>query len=143
MPLREIALTDPQRAAIRVYDPSGPYTENEPGIDLAAGLTPVREAWIEAARLQRGSKARAIKPEDNGNVSADHLAPLVPPARAVRTGRAGQLVTQFEFARAGIVTEEMIYVAHRENLARERGGRRRAADASPTARASAPRFPNS
>jgi phosphomethylpyrimidine synthase len=118
VPFREIALSDPNEAPVRVYDPSGPYTESNAPIDLAHGLPSVRGAWIEA-RSFSAAEPRAIKPEDNGNVSADHLAPLCPAARTLRAGRPGQLVTQFEFARAGIVTEEMIYVAHRENLARQ------------------------
>jgi phosphomethylpyrimidine synthase len=118
IPFREIALSDPNEAPVRVYDPSGPYTESNIAIDLADGLPSVREAWIEA-RGFAATKPRAIKPEDNGNVSGDHLAPLCPAERRLRAGNPGQLVTQLEFARAGIVTEEMIYVAHRENLARE------------------------
>jgi phosphomethylpyrimidine synthase len=118
VPFREIALTDQNEAPVRVYDPSGPYTENNIAIDLADGLPSVREAWIEA-RGFAATKPRAIKPEDNGNVSADHLAPLCPAERRLRAGKPGQLVTQLEFARAGMITEEMIYVAHRENLARE------------------------
>jgi phosphomethylpyrimidine synthase len=119
VPFREIALSDPNEAPVRVYDPSGPYTESNITIDLANGLKPVREAWIEARNFAE-AEPRAIKPEDNGNVSADHLAPLCPAARRLRAGKPSQLVTQFEFARAGIITEEMIYVAHRENLAREK-----------------------
>ena len=103
-----------------------------PGLRSVRALTPkatsrsiLPTASSRCARL--GSKratspkcSRApIKPEDNGNVSADRLAPLCPAERTLRAGKPGQLVTQFEFARAGIVTEEMIYVAHRENLARE------------------------
>src|SRR5208283_3308729 len=118
VPFREIALGDPNEPAVRVYDPSGPYTESATPIDLANGLPPVREAWI-AARGYSAIDGRAIRPEDNGDVSADRLAPLCPATRTLRGGDPGQLVTQFEFARAGIVTEEMIYVAHRENLARE------------------------
>ncbi len=118
VPFREIALSDPREAPVRVYDPSGPYTENNTAIDLTGGLPLVREAWIEA-RSFAAAEPRAVKPEDNGNVSADHLAPLCPAERRLRAGKPGQLVTQFEFARAGIITEEMIYVAHRENLARE------------------------
>ncbi len=118
IPFREIALSDQNEAPVRVYDPSGPYTESNAIIDLAAGLPSVREAWIEARGLAV-TEPRAIKPEDNGNVSTDRLAPLCPAERRLRAGKPGQLVTQFEFARAGIVTEEMIYVAHRENLARE------------------------
>ena len=118
IPFREIALSDPNEASVRVYDPSGPYTESDTAIDLAAGLKPVREAWIEARNFAE-VQPRPIKPEDNGNVSMDRLAPLCPAERTLRAGRPGQLVTQLEFARAGIITEEMIYVAHRENLARE------------------------
>ncbi len=118
VPFREITLSDPNAAPVRVYDPSGPYTESDIAIDLANGLKPVREAWIEARNFAV-TQPRPIKPEDNGNVSADRLAPLCPAERTLRAGKPGQLVTQFEFARAGIVTEEMIYVAHRENLARE------------------------
>ena len=104
VPFREIALSDPGEALVRVYDPSGPYAESNPAIDLANGLPSAREAWIEA-RSFAAAQPRAIKPEDNGNVSADHLAPLCPAARKLRTGKPGQLVTQLEFARAGIATE--------------------------------------
>ena len=124
VPFREIALSDPNEAPVRVYDPSGPYTESNITIDLANGLKPVREAWIEARNFAV-MQPRAIKPEDNGNVSADRLAPLCPAERTLRAGKPGQLVTQFEFARAGIITEEMIYVAHRENLGARGGGRTR------------------
>ena len=130
VPFREIALSDPNEPAVRVYDPSGPYTESAAPIDLAAGLPSVREVWI-AARGFASTEGRSIKPEDNGAVSADHLAPLCPASRTLRAGRPGELVTQLEFARAGIVTQEMIYVAHRENLARERaaeGANERLAD---------------
>ncbi len=118
VPFREIALADPSEPPVRVYDPSGPYTEGAARIDLARGLPPVREDWIKARGLA-AAEPRAIRPEDNGNVSADHLAPLCPATRTLRSGRRGEFVTQLEFARAGIITEEMIYVAHRENLARE------------------------
>jgi len=118
VPLREILLSDPLEPPVRVYDPSGPYTETDARIDLAAGLPAVREGWIEARGFDI-VEGRAIKPEDNGNVSADRLAPHCPAKRILRAGRPGQMVTQYEFARAGIVTPEMIYVAHRENVARE------------------------
>jgi phosphomethylpyrimidine synthase len=118
VPLREIVLSDPLEPPVRVYDPSGPYTETDARIDLAAGLPPVRENWI-AARGFDIVEGRPIKPEDNGNVSTDRLAPHCPAQRVLRAGRPGQMVTQYEFARAGIVTPEMVYVAHRENVARE------------------------
>jgi phosphomethylpyrimidine synthase len=118
VPLREIALSDPLEPPVRVYDPSGPYTEADPGVDLAKGLPPVRENWI-AARGLDAVAGRLVRPEDNGNVSDDRLVPACPAERTLRAGKPGQRVTQYEFARAGIVTQEMIYVAHRENLARE------------------------
>jgi phosphomethylpyrimidine synthase len=60
-----------------------------------------------------------VRPEDNGNVSPEKLVAECPAEREIRRGKPGQLVTQYEFARAGIVTPEMAYVAHRENLGRE------------------------
>jgi len=118
VPLREIVLSDLLEPPVRVYDPSGPYTETDPHIDLAAGLPAVREAWV-AARGLATVEGRVVKAEDNGHVSGERLAPHCPAARVLRAGRPGQMVTQFEFARAGVVTPEMIYVAHRENMARE------------------------
>jgi len=117
-PFREIALSDPSEPPARVYDASGPYTEDDARIDLSAGLRPVREAWI-AGRGYAAIPGRAIKPQDNGDVSAERLAPHCPARRTLRAGQPGQLVTQYEFARAGIITEEMIYAAARENLGRE------------------------
>ncbi len=61
-----------------------------------------------------------MKPEDNGGASGERLVPLCPADHSVYGGRPGQHVTQLEFARAGIVTEEMLYVAHRENLGRQK-----------------------
>jgi phosphomethylpyrimidine synthase len=118
VPLREIVLSDPLEPPIRLYDPSGPYTEADPGVDLAKGLRPVRENWI-AARGFGTIAGRLVRPEDNGDVSDDRLVPACPAERTLRAGKSGQRVTQYEFARAGIITQEMIYVAHRENLARE------------------------
>jgi phosphomethylpyrimidine synthase len=118
VPFREIALSDPLEVPVRVYDPSGPYTDLDAVIDLGQGLPPVREDWI----VRRGYAAvapRSVKPEDNGNVSGDRLVTPCPAERVVRRAADGQPVTQYEFARAGIITEEMIYVAHRENLCRE------------------------
>jgi phosphomethylpyrimidine synthase len=118
VPFREVRLSDPKEAPVRVYDTSGPYTQSDFIPDLAKGLPALREPWI-AARGYGAIEGRAIKPEDNGLVGEDRLAPLCPATRTLRAAAKGQLVTQYEFAKAGIVTEEMIYVAHRENCARE------------------------
>ncbi len=100
VPFREIALSDPNEAPMRVYDPSGPYTQSDFIPDLTAGLPAVREPWI-AARGYAAIPGRAIKPEDNGNVSADRLAPHCPATRTLRAAADGQLVTQYEFAQRG------------------------------------------
>jgi phosphomethylpyrimidine synthase len=118
VPFREIALSDPDEPPVRVYDPSGPYTEADATIDLSGGLPLVRENWI-AARGYIAVDPRPVKPEDNGHASADRLVAPCPAERVVRRAAPGQMVTQYEFARAGIITEEMIYVAHRENLCRK------------------------
>ncbi len=118
VPFREIVL-DPsaKEEPIRLYDCSGPYTESNASIDLAAGLPPVRAPWL-AKRGFAPAAARAVKPEDNGFVPVDRLVPACPAPQTLLEGRDGQPVTQYEFARAGVITEEMIYVAHRENLGR-------------------------
>jgi len=118
VPFREIVL-DPsaKEEPVRLYDCSGPYTEGNASIDLAAGLPQVRARWL-AQRGFASATARAVKPEDNGFVPEDRLVPACPAPQTLLEGRDGQMVTQYEFARAGVITEEMIYVAHRENLGR-------------------------
>ncbi len=71
------------------------------------------------ARLRAHRPPRPVKDVDNGGASGDRLVPACPADLAILGGKPGQLVTQYEFARAGIVTEEMIYVAHRENMGRQ------------------------
>jgi len=120
VPFREIDLhPSANEPPFRVYDTSGPYTDTAAQIDLEAGAPAVRAGWI-ARRGFASVAARAVKPEDNGFVPADKLVPQCPAPRTVLAGAPGQPVTQIEFARRGIITEEMIYVAHRENLGRTR-----------------------
>ncbi|MBV8522662.1 MAG: phosphomethylpyrimidine synthase ThiC, partial [Acetobacteraceae bacterium] len=118
VPFREIALhPTANEPPYRAYDTSGPYTDPAITIDLEAGAPPVRRDWLARRGFER-TDARAIKPEDNGGAAGDKLVPLCPADHPIYAGKPGQLVTRLEFARAGIVTEEMIYVAHRENLGR-------------------------
>ncbi len=118
VPFREIALSEGSgEGPFRVYDTSGPYTDPAVAIDLKTGLPQVRRAWVDGRTVER-IEARAVKPEDNGNVSPEKLVPACPAERPVLAGLSGKPITQYEFARAGIITEEMIYVAHRENLGR-------------------------
>ncbi|WP_287981870.1 phosphomethylpyrimidine synthase ThiC [Acidiphilium sp.] len=135
VPFREVDLhPSAGEAPFRLYDTSGPFTDPHFSLDLDNGLPLVRGAWIE----RRGFDAvagRAVKPEDNGFAAADRLVPRCPAGRSVFAGKDGALVTQYEYARAGIVTEEMIYVAHRENL-----GRAKAAEGAAARRADGERF---
>jgi len=119
VPFREIALDPSAREdAYRAYDCSGVYTDPSISVDLEAGLPPIRSKWIARRAFDR-INARSMKPEDNGNVSPDKMVPECPADHPVFGGRLDQPITQYEFARAGIITEEMIYVAHRENMGRQ------------------------
>src|SRR4029079_12612652 len=119
VPLREITLTEKSgEAPFRAYDPSGPYTDAAAAIDVTRGLPRVREAWIKGRGGVEQYVGREVRPEDNGNVSPSHLARDFAEKPQPFRGLAGQPVTQLEYARAGIVTKEMAYVAHRENLGR-------------------------
>ena len=116
VPFREVPLDrSAAEPPVRLYDTSGPYTDDTATIDLTAGLPRVRETWL-AKRGFITPVARAVKPEDNGHT--DRLVPECPATPTLWAGQAGKPVTQLEFARAGIITEEMIYVAHRENIGR-------------------------
>jgi phosphomethylpyrimidine synthase len=120
VPFREIPLHESAgEPPVRVYDPSGPYTETDAKIDVEQGLPRVRALWIEERGNVEAYTGRDVKPEDNGNVTGKHLARDFPnkpqPRRAVSTDKP---ITQLEYARAGIITKEMVYIAHRENLGR-------------------------
>lgn len=117
IPFREVQLTTEAEPPVRIYDPSGPFTETDARIDLDAGLPQIRRNWLSARGFDT-VPGRAVTPADNGHIPEDQLVPACPAERPVLTARPGQMTTQYEFARAGIVTPEMIYVAHRENLGR-------------------------
>ncbi len=101
---------------ITVYDTSGPYTDPEGKIDLMKGLPDVRSAWIDerddcewlAAPSSEFGRLRANDPA-LASLRFEHI-------RKPRRARAGANVTQMHYARKGIVTPEMEYVAIRENL---------------------------
>ena len=120
VPFREIAL-DPsaKEPPVRVYDASGPYTESDIHVDLSAGLPRPRAPWLAHRAGLETYAGRAVRPEDNGNVPTEKLVPPCPASTSPRRAKAGQIVTQYEYARAGLITEEMVYVAARENLGRE------------------------
>jgi phosphomethylpyrimidine synthase len=120
VPFREIELSkEAGEPPFRVYDASGPYTDTSIKIDVEKGLPRLREAWVKERGCVEQYAGREVKPEDNGNVKGKALARDFPNKTAPFRGLGDEPVTQLEFARAGIVTKEMIYVAHRENLGRK------------------------
>ena len=102
-----------------VYDTSGPYTDPSVTIDVNAGLARSRIEWVKERGGVEEYQGRDIKPEDNGNVGASHAAKAFTAHHKPLRGLDGHKITQLEFARAGIITKEMIYVATRENLGRK------------------------
>ena len=120
VPLREIILSEGAgEPNLPVYDTSGPYTDPAVTIDVNAGLSRARIEWVKERGGVEEYQGRDIKPEDNGNVGASHAAKSFTAHHKPLRGLDGHMITQLEFARAGIITKEMIYVATRENLGRK------------------------
>jgi len=120
--MREIEVAGGKEPAVRVYDPSGPYTDPAHAIDIRAGLPPLRDKWIQARGDVEASRGRAVRPEDNGLKSGETSAvPAFDRAgRLPLRAKQGQAATQLAYARAGLITPEMEYIAIRENLGRAR-----------------------
>jgi phosphomethylpyrimidine synthase len=120
VPFREILLhPSANEPNLAVYDASGPYTDADATIDITAGLARPRDAWVRARGDVEAYDGRAVKPEDNGHVPADKLVAPFPLRHRPLRAKSGA-VTQMAYARAGIVTAEMEYVALRENGLRAR-----------------------
>ncbi|WP_439484705.1 phosphomethylpyrimidine synthase ThiC [Blastomonas fulva] len=120
--MREIDLAGGE-PSVRVYDTSGPYTDAEAHIDISAGLPELRRDWIWNRGDVEVVDQREVKPEDNGQLGPDRSGgvPAFPNVRKqVLRAKAGMNVSQMHYARRGIITPEMEYVAERENLGRER-----------------------
>jgi phosphomethylpyrimidine synthase len=127
VPMREIRLAPTRTGAglavenppVTVYDTSGPYTDPDARIDVYEGLAPLRRAWIE----ERGDVAElaAVSSLYGRRRAADpDLAPIrFPRLRRPLRAKPGANVTQMHYARRGIVTPEMEFVAIRENQRRE------------------------
>jgi phosphomethylpyrimidine synthase len=122
--MREIDLEPGSgEAPVRVYDTSGPYTDPDARIDIMAGLPTLRRDWIIGRGDVEEYDARAIQPEDNGLKGPDRSGGVQPFPNTVKRplrARAGANVSQMHYARRGIITPEMEYVAERENLGRAR-----------------------
>ncbi|PEP93484.1 phosphomethylpyrimidine synthase ThiC [Bacillus wiedmannii] len=120
VPMREIEQSETngiQNPPIRVYDTSGPYTDPAYKVELEKGLQAPRHSWI----LERGDveayEGREVKPEDDGVKVALKHTPVFPQMdRQPLRAKHGANVTQMHYARKGIITSEMEYVAIREGV---------------------------
>ena len=120
VPMREISVHPTAgEPPLPVYDSSGPYTDPEVVTDIKQGLAPLRRAWILARGDVEEYEGREIKPEDNGFVEGDKLTPEFPVKPRPLRAKDGRAVTQLAYARAGIITPEMEFIAIRENQLRE------------------------
>jgi phosphomethylpyrimidine synthase len=118
VPMREITLHPTSgEPPLTVYDSSGPYTGDAP-ISIGKGLPRLRSGWMAARQDVQTYGGRLVRPEDNGFVSGERLTPEFPVRNAPLKAIEGKAVTQLAYARAGIITPEMEFVAIRENLGR-------------------------
>jgi phosphomethylpyrimidine synthase len=119
VPMREIVVGRRPRGngkteIVRLYDTSGPYTDPAAQIDVRRGLPPLRLGWI----LARGDVEEQERGNGQGNGPTREAFPASSRRKVLRA-KPGRNVTQLHYARRGIITPEMEYVAIRENLARE------------------------
>ncbi|MBA4142372.1 MAG: phosphomethylpyrimidine synthase ThiC [Nitrosospira sp.] len=122
VPMREISQSDTSASMgaeknppIYVYDTSGPYTDPEIEIDIQSGLAPVREKWIDE-RADTEILAGPASAYGRQRLADAKLAEMrFDLKRHPRRGREGANVTQMHYARRGIITPEMEYIAIREN----------------------------
>jgi phosphomethylpyrimidine synthase len=120
VPFREVRVHESAgEPPVTIYDPSGPFTDPEAQVDIERGLARPRDAWVAARGDVEAVPGRAVKPEDNGKVSEKYLVPEFPNRPPVLRAKPGQTVTQMAYARRGVITPEMEFVAIRENLRRE------------------------
>src|SRR5947208_4079274 len=114
---------------VRVYDTSGPYGDPSIGCDVREGLRALRREWITSRGDVEAYEGRAIQPIDDGYLTCDavnqarqkekgRLEDFPALQRTPLRARKGACVTQMHYARQGIITPEMEFIAIRENLGR-------------------------
>ncbi|MBC9246356.1 phosphomethylpyrimidine synthase ThiC [Paracoccus sp. 11-3] len=116
VPMREIAISNED--PLRVYDSSGPYTDPDCQTDIARGLADLRGDWLITRGDVEAYTGRKVIPADNGFAEGKRLTPAFPIQRPPLRAVNGRAVTQLAYARAGIITPEMEFVAIRENEGR-------------------------
>ncbi|HWC61087.1 MAG TPA: phosphomethylpyrimidine synthase ThiC, partial [Verrucomicrobiae bacterium] len=140
VPMREIAITPTKtysgaiepNAPVRVYDCSGPWGDPNFTGTVEEGLPALREKWIRARGDVEEYNGREVKPQDNGYLSGKHaefasqaeknrlveFPGLKANRRKTLRAKIGRVVTQLAYARAGVITPEMEFIAIRENMGR-------------------------
>lgn len=127
VPMREIELSPTtgtfgtqENTPVRVYDTSGPYTDPSYTVDLSKGLPALRSPWIQERGDVEEYEGREIKPEDNGfqveNDPRANQAVFPGLKRKPLRAKKGKNVTQLHYAKKGIITPEMEFIAIRENM---------------------------
>ena len=115
VPMRQVTLTTGEQ--VHLYDTSGPYTDVDVDIDIHRGLPDVRSSWIKSRGDSESYTGRETKPADNGVNDTEHATRYYNPElqRTPRRAVDGANITQLHYARKGIITQEMEYIAIREN----------------------------
>ncbi len=117
VPARQIELTNDTKLV--VYDTSGPYTDQNIDIDVGEGIPAIRKEWISSRNDVEEYDGRIMEPADNGYSTDEQLDFVTAGAKGlVRTplrAKKGQNVSQLYYARQGIITPEMEFIAIREN----------------------------
>jgi phosphomethylpyrimidine synthase len=127
VPMREIELSpttgtfgEEENPPVRIYDTGGPYTDPNYTVDITKGLPAPRSAWIHERKDVEEYEGRKIKPEDNGyQAEKDPRAnqKIFPSLnRKPLRAKKGRNVTQLHYAKKGIITPEMEFIALRENM---------------------------
>ncbi|WP_431026980.1 phosphomethylpyrimidine synthase ThiC [Lysinibacillus sp. LZ02] len=127
VPMREIVLGpttstvgEEENLPVQVYDTSGPYTDPHASIDITKGLEALRSKWVEERADVEMYEGRQVKPEDNGYKNEhdpraqQNIFPNL--KRQPLRAKEGKNVTQLHYAKKGIITPEMEFIAIRENM---------------------------
>ena len=122
--MREVSLSQPsQLSNFPIYDTSGVYSDQDvfDKIDLDKGLPKIRENWIKERQDVEEYQGREINPKDNSadKYRKEEVPQFVKSSNKVLKASQGKIPTQLAYARAGIITKEMEYVAIRENMNRQ------------------------
>ena len=115
---REVVLSEKSgEQPLAIYDTSGPYTDKNHTVDISAGLPKLRGEWIASRGDVEHYIGRPMRPEDNGykEYQKIEVAQFPHAIKSPLRAKAGMNVTQMHYAKQGIITPEMEYIAIREN----------------------------